>query len=260
MGQIALENGKVAWAYSLLRENVHQLPDDPTFLHDFAQAAYELGKIGQAQSAMQKLVDLNPNGPQASDAKKFLAMAALESQPQAAVAAEAEINRILADEPAYVPALIARAVAQSQRDQIQAAIETLRRILRDSPDCALAQKHLATLYLRDPDQVDSAYELAAKAHKVLTDDPELSEILGEISYRKKEYARAIQLLQEGARGKPLDAKALFYLGMSQLQAKLEPEGRQTLERALAAALEEPLAAEARQALEALPKQDRSVQP
>ncbi len=100
-------------------------------------------------------------------------------------------------------------------------------------------------------RVPDAYELATKARKILTEDPELSEILAEISYRKKEYARAIQLLQESARRKPLNAKALFFLGMSQLQTKRELEGRQTLERALAAALEEPLATEARQAIKGL---------
>ena len=81
--------------------------------------------------------------------------------------------------------------------------------------------------------------MATKARKVLIEDPELAEILGEISYRKKEYVRAIQLSQESARRRPLDARALFYLGMSQLATKQESEGRETLKRALAAALDEP---------------------
>ena len=79
--------------------------------------------------------------------------------------------------------------------------------------------------VRDPDKNADADELATKARKILTEDPELSETLAEINYRKKEYARAIQLLQESARRKPLNAKALFFLGMSQLQTKRELEGR-----------------------------------
>ncbi len=176
------------------------------------------------------------------------------------MAAEAEINKVLKSHPDYLPALIARAVAQAQSNQTEAAVETLKKVLQDAPEFALAQKHLAALYVRDPDKSASAYELATKARKVLTEDPELSEILAEISYRKKEYARTIQLLQESGRRKPLDAKALFFLGMSQLQTKLDSEGRVTLERAFAAALEEPMATEARQALEGLQKQGRSDQP
>ena len=224
LGRIAFDTGNFSWAYSLLQESVHQLADDTAVLRDFAWAAYRLGKIDEAQNAMQKLVETNPNAPQAKDAREFLAMLALESKPQDAVAAEAEINKVLTGDPDYLPALIARAVAQAQRDQTEAAVETLKQILRDSPDFALAQKHLAALYVRDPDKSASAYELATKARKILTEDPELSEILAEISYRKKEYARTIQLLQESARRKPLDAKALFFLGMSQLQTKLELGG------------------------------------
>jgi len=260
LGRIAFDTGNFSWAYSLLQESMHQLVDDTALLSDFAWSAYRLGKIDEAHDSMQKLVETNPNAPQAKDARKFLAILALESKPQAAMAAEAEINEVLTGDPGYLPALIARAVAQSQRGQNAAAVETLKQILRDSPDFALAQKHLAALYVRDPDKNVTAYELAAKARKILTADPELSEILAEISYGKKEYARAIQLLQESAERKSLNAKALFFLGMSQLHTNLEPEGRETLARACAAALEEPLATQARQAIQGPQKQDRGAQP
>ena len=158
---------------------------------------------------MQKLVETNPNAPQAKDARIFLAMLALEPKPQDAMAAEAEINEVLTGDPGYLPALIARAVAQAQRGQTAAAVETLKQILRDSPDFALAQKHLAALYVRDPDKGADAYELATKARKILTGDPELSETLAEINYRKKEYGRAIQLLQESARAQTAKRESPF---------------------------------------------------
>ena len=260
LGRIAYDTGNFAWAYSLLQESVQQLADDMALLSDFAWTAYRLGKIDEAHDSMQKLVETNPNAPQAKDARIFLAMLALEPKPQDAMAAEAEINKVLTGDPGYLPALIARAVAQAQRGQTAAAVETLKQILRDSPDFALAQKHLAALYVRDPDKSVTAYELATKARKVLPADPELSEILAEISYGKKEYARAIQLLQESAGRKSLNAKGLFFLGMSQLHTNLEPEGRETLERACAASLEEPLATKARQAIQGLQKEDRGAQP
>jgi len=254
LGRIAFDNGNFSWAYSLLQESVNRLADNTAVLRDFAWAAYRLGKVDEAQKAMQKLVDANPNAPEAKDAREFLAMLALESRPEDAVAAEAEVNKVLDGHPDYLPALVARAAAQAQRGQTEAAAETLKKILQDSPEFALAQKHLAALYVRDPNKSADAYELATKARKVLTEDPQLSEILAEVSYRRKEYARTIQLLQESGRRQPLGAKALFYLGMSQLRTKLDSEGRATLERALAAALEEPMATEARQALKAFQKQ------
>jgi Flp pilus assembly protein TadD len=104
------------------------------------------------------------------------------------------------------------------------------------------------LYAQDPSTVAAAYELATKARKALPDDPQLSELLGRLSYEKKEYPRAIQLFQETARKRPLDANSLFYLGMSQLQASQKAEARGALNQALAGGLQEPRASEAKRAL------------
>jgi hypothetical protein len=91
-----------------------------------------------------------------------------------------------------------------------------------------------------------AYDLATKARK--PDDPELAELLGRLSYEKKEYPRAIQLLQENAREKALDADSLFYLRMSQLQARQKTEAGGVLSEALTNGLQEPFATEAKRAL------------
>ena len=121
-------------------------------------------------------------------------------------------------------------------------------ILRRFPDFAPAQKRLAVLYAQDASTVAAAYDLATRARKTLPDDLELAELLGRLSYEKKEYPRAIQLLQETARKRPLDADSLFYLGMSQLQAKQKAEAQGVLNQALLAGLHEPLATEAKRAL------------
>jgi uncharacterized protein HemY len=104
------------------------------------------------------------------------------------------------------------------------------------------------LYLEDPSALDKAYEFAVKARKTLPSDSELTRTLGEISYQRKEYPRAVQLLQESARTAPLDAKGLYYLGASQLQTKQKPQAKDALERALAAGLQEPLASDAKRLL------------
>ena len=141
-----------------------------------------------------------------------------------------------------------------KRGQTKPATETYSNILRRWPDFAPAQKRLAALYAQDPSTVAAAYDLATKARKTLPDDPELSELLGRLSYEKKEYPRAIQLLQESARKRPLDADSLFYLGMSQLQARQKTEARGALNQALADGLQEPLATEAKQALAQLDRE------
>jgi len=164
------------------------------------------------------------------------------------MAVESDVQKELKSNPEYLPALMAGAALLARRDQIKPATEMYDDILRRLPDFAPAQKRLATLDAQDPSTVAAAYDLATKARKTLPDDPELSELLGRLSYEKKEYPRVIQLLQDSARKRPLDADSLFYLGMSQLQARQKTEARGVLNQALVAGLHEPLATEAKRAL------------
>jgi len=248
LGKVAYDSGNFTWSYSLLQESVRQRANNPSTLHNLAWAAYSLGKVNEARDAMQKVLTNNPDSSEAADAKKFMALTALEENPKELMAAEIDVQKEFKSNSEYVPALMAQAALLAQRDQIKPATEMYNDILRRLPDFAPAQKRLATLYAQDPSKVAAAYDLATKARKTLPDDPELSELLGRLSYEKKEYPRAIQLLQESARKRPLDANSLFYLGMSQLQASQKAEARGVLNQALVAGLEEPLATEAKRAL------------
>ena len=54
LGAIAYRAGNFTWAYSLLQESARQLADDPAVLHDYAWAAYSLGKVSEARELMQR--------------------------------------------------------------------------------------------------------------------------------------------------------------------------------------------------------------
>jgi tetratricopeptide (TPR) repeat protein len=248
VGKVAYDSGNFTWSYSLLQEAARQRANDASILHDLAWAAYSLGKVNEARDAMQKVLTNNPDSAEAADAKKFLAFTALDQNPKELTAAESDVQKELKSNPEYVPALMAQAALQAQHGQVKPAIDIYTQILRRFPDFAPVQKRLATLYAHDPSTVALAYDLATKARKTLPDDPELAELLGRLSYEKKEYPRAVQLLQQSARKRPLDANSLFYLGMSQLQARQKTEARGVLSQALADGLQEPFATEAKRAL------------
>ncbi len=56
VGVLAYQSGNFPWSYSLLQEASRQLPDDVPVQHAYALAAYSLGKVSEAQQAMQKVV------------------------------------------------------------------------------------------------------------------------------------------------------------------------------------------------------------
>src|SRR6266478_7504411 len=82
LGKVAYQSGNFTWSYSLLEEAARQRPNDPSILYDLAWAAYSLGNVNEARDAMQKALTNNPDSSQAADAKKFLALTALDENPK----------------------------------------------------------------------------------------------------------------------------------------------------------------------------------
>jgi len=248
VGHIAFQLGNYTWSYSLLQEASRQLPNDPAVLHDLAWAAYSLGKVTEARQTMQNVLSSGPSSPQSGDAKMFLSMTDLTTDEKDVGGSESEINSTLSADPNYVPGLIARAVIQTKRGDTAGAEATYRQVLQRFPDFAPAQRDLAAILVNDPTKRDAAYELATKARRAISGDSLILVVLGRISYERKEFGRAIQLMQESAREKPLDAKSLYYLGMAQAEAKHKAEAKETLNRALQAGLGDAEASEAKRVL------------
>src|SRR5262249_11812291 len=225
LGGVAFATGNFEWSYSLLQESARQLNSDPNVLHDLAWAAYSLGKIDQARQAAQRSANASPLGDIAADNKLFL----LLTDPDAA-AAKPDIDGALQKNPTYVPALMAAALLDVQGGQPRTAEDRYRAVLDKFPLFTPAQKQLALLYAKDPSRSQEAYDLAVKAKKGLPDDASLARALGQLSYERKEYPRAVQFLQESGRKAPLDAEGLLYLGLSYKEMRRPTEAKKTLKR------------------------------
>ena len=249
LGRIAFDAGNFTWAFSLLQESVRGEGADAATLHRYAWAAYSLGKVPDAEAAMRRLPAAGTDGQLAADAKTFLEMVQIEGKPIAVASVEPRVRQILTADPGYVPALMVRAAIEKERGDAAAAISTYNEVLQRYPDFSPAQKRLAGLYAAAPGQQEKAYTLATNARKALPEDPELATILARLSYGRGEHRRVIQLLQEAEQKLQLDAVSLYFLGMSQLQVNQKPAARQSLEKALAAGLGDPEAAEAKKAIE-----------
>jgi predicted Zn-dependent protease len=145
-----------------------------------------------------------------------------------------------------------RAAGQSQKAPAE-AITTYQEILGRLPDFAPAKKQLAALYVDDPAKWEEGYKLASSARDALPGDRELPQIQAILSYHLKDYSNAVQLLMESSRTRPLDARGLFYMGMSRFQTGDRTGSKEALSAALAAGLPEKLAPEANRTLAELQK-------
>jgi len=234
----------------LLQESARKAPDQPQLLYDLGLSYYSLGRVADAEAAMQNALKLDGAFSQAAAAKHFLSMMALTKNPEKARAAAAEIQNTLKSAPHYVPALMVSAIICEQENSIMAAKQTYEAILARTPLFAPAAKRLATLYAENLHDDKKAFELAKQAREMNPDDPELTKLLGIIVFRRGDYPRSAQLLKESARNDATDPNVLYYLGMAQSHMKDTKESVQTLRKALALNLNQPFADEAKRVIAA----------
>jgi tetratricopeptide (TPR) repeat protein len=247
-GRLAYQAGNYILASSLLQEAAQNQPSNPQTLYDFAQAAYSIGKISDARTAMLNALQDGLVPPQADNARRFLDMVALAANPPQAVAAESRIEGFLKSDSNNVPVLMVVAVIDEQETNFVAANQAYEKILVCYPDFAPAQRELAVHYAEDSSNMGRAYALAIKARQSFPNDAELGKALGIIVFWQGDYARAASLLQESADERSMDAELFYYLGASQFHLKNHMESKGSLQRALSLNLSGKLAVDARQML------------
>ena len=101
---------------------------------------------------MERCLTAAPAAAQSDDAKRFLSMTALDRPSADVVAAEPQVQQILKMQPLYVPALMAKAAIQLQRNDAKAAANIYLQVLNKYPDFAPAQKRLAAIYADSADK------------------------------------------------------------------------------------------------------------
>ena len=245
----------------LLQEAARKQPGDPALQYDLAWASYSLGRVVEAETAMQQAVAAGASFPKAADASRFMAMVAAVKSPAQVKAALAQAQQILSTEPGYVPALMVCARAQEQQGDFAGAKQLYEKVLTANPLFVSATRDLALLHAYHLGDDAKAYDLAVKAREAFPDDLELSRALGVLACRRGDYSRAAQLLAPIAQRNTQDAELAYYFGLSQHQLSKTAAGQQknayrtesksALQRALALNLQPKLAEDARKILNEL---------
>jgi tetratricopeptide (TPR) repeat protein len=232
LGHLAFQTRDYKWSLSLLQLTAQVQPQDPEVLYDLGEAFYSAGRVPDARIAVQNALQTGAAFSRTNEAQRFLAMTDLADKPAQALAAQSQVEAILKSAPDYVPALMARAAIAGQKPDLAAAGRTYEDVLSRYPDFSPAQKQLAILYAKDPNNDARAYPLAVKAREAFPGDPEVARTLGLIVFRQGDYRRAANLLQESARQRNGDAELMYYLGMAQYHLKNRAESKTALQRAL----------------------------
>ena len=233
LGRLVYQAGDHQRALSLLQEAARKLPADPELQYDLAWSYYSVGRVAEAESAMQSALQAGTSPARGEDAKRFLAMIAAGKDAAQNQTAAPQVQKILTEDPGYVPALMASALLAEKRGNYNEAQQLYDKVLARYPLFAPATRQLAGLYAEHLGDDQKAYPLALKARVAFPDDPEVARTLGILAYRRTDYTRSAQLLQESAQKRNDDAELLYYLGMAHYKLKEQKASKDALQRALA---------------------------
>ena len=198
-------------------------------LFDLAYAYFSVGQIDQAEITAQRAIKAGNNS---AELKSLIAMAQLYKKPESRAGGESQVQSILKSNPDYLPALAIQGLLEQQKNRPKEARDIFEKILKSYPSFAPARKSLAALYTDSLNDQAKALDHATEARKALVDDPDLSRILGRISYRRNDHRNAVRYFQESTRQFSEDGESFYYLGFAHYQLNQKADGQKALEKAL----------------------------
>jgi tetratricopeptide (TPR) repeat protein len=251
MGRAILATGDFSWALTLLQAAVRALPRQADLQLQLAEAYYGTGRTLETEQALNDAASADPAAATTARIAQMREFIAAAKDPARAVATLPEARQVLASEPANLPALMVNARALEQQRDYDGARTIYERILTQNPAFAPAAFRLSVLYAEQFGDDKKAEELAVAARRVFVDDPELTYVLGTISYRRAAYEDAARFLTQSLRKRDRHAATCFYLGMANFRLKKTAESRAQLTRALELGLPTIEATETKRVLEEL---------
>jgi tetratricopeptide (TPR) repeat protein len=161
------------------------------------------------------------------------------------------LQNILRQEPDYIPALMVSAGLLEEQGDFSKAANIYGNIRSRNPSFTPATRMLALLSAEHLPDADKAYELVVAAREFFPEDARLTRALGIVCYRRKDYRRAVDVLENATRLSRKDAEQFYYLGMARYQLNETKESKTALTQALALGLNSQLQSEAARVLNSM---------
>jgi tetratricopeptide (TPR) repeat protein len=112
------------------------------------------------------------------------------------------------------------------------AMKHYERALHLEPSMALAANNLAYLYSEHGGDMDRALTLAQTANQLVPGNPNISDTLAWIYYKREHYGLALPLLTDAAKKAPENASVQLHLGLTLYKTGDKAHSREELERAV----------------------------
>jgi tetratricopeptide (TPR) repeat protein len=224
-----LSQTKPDLAIARIQEQIRRAPQQAAF-YDLLGTVYQsLGKMAEAENAYKGALAHSAN-TNTSITYARLAQVADNQHNYSQTIANAKSS--IAQNPDLLPAYVLEGTAYESTGQLDAATKAYQEALARNPNFAPALNDLAWLECEHGGNLDEALSLAEHAKQVQPDDPNISDTLAWIDYRKGLYASALPLASDAAARAPTDGQFQYHLGIILLKTGNRSLARHLLKRAL----------------------------
>jgi tetratricopeptide (TPR) repeat protein len=248
LGWTLYKKGDYANALPLLQESAGKVPSAPAIQFHLAMTQYMMGAEEPARTALQQVAQATADFPGKDDARRRLAVLAIDVKTANPADARTELENYLRGQPNDPQALLRLGELQERDGALDQATATYQKIIDSDPQFAPAMRQLALLYSQRPSDDDKAYDLAIKAHQAYPGDPDIARVLGILNYRRGYYPQSTELLNKAAVKQSDNAELFYYLGEADYRLKQWGACDDALKRALSLNLSPKLADQANSTL------------
>ncbi len=163
----------------------------------------------EAEAALKTAIEWEPNSTSAYNLLTQI-YAIGNRLPEAL----ANVEEMLKKNPKNVQVLMQKALFLERQNDTAKAVATYEELLKVSPEFVPALNNLALILSDKLGKHEEAFPYARKANELAPQEPAISDTLGWVQYRRRDYPRALALLQDSAGKLPENPTVQFHLGMT----------------------------------------------
>ncbi|MEW6289093.1 MAG: tetratricopeptide repeat protein, partial [Thermodesulfobacteriota bacterium] len=244
LAAIDMQNKQPKKAIERVRHQQEKYPDNPGNLLLLGDLLFRQGELEAASTAFHKAQALVPENPQ-----PYIMIARIMEKSGKGGEAIAQYQSLLKNQPDSLQALMGLGPLYEQSGKPEEAKKTYRQLLERDPKFAPAANNLAWLLTQEanPD-LGEALRLALIAKERLPNDPNISDTLGFIHYKRDAYDLATTQFREALVALPNVPTIRYHLALSLKGQGADDEALRELKECLRENIEFP---ERKEAMELL---------
>lgn len=215
-----LAEKQYAAAKARLQTFIEKNPKDGASRVMLAQVHLAQNEREPAEAALRQAIELRPD-----ITTPYVMLAHLYISTNQAPKALENLKAAVSRNPKDASSLLLMGVLQENQKDYAGARDSYEKVLAINPKSAETLNNLAYLLSERTPDLDKALEVAQRARDLQPNQPATADTLGWILYKKRQYARALALLEESAEKLPKVPEALYHAGMAHYMMGNEDKAR-----------------------------------